>query len=134
MLQTARFKPKSYDRYVDDCLMVWLHGKEKLLQFLDNCNQQHPSIRFTWNSSLDGNAVDFMDLKIGIGEDKHLEYELYQKPLDSGVNVNYISCIPQHFKASVATQQFKRAHLMSSRQPGRKRPKHRQDREFASQQ
>ena len=116
MLQTARFKPKSYDRYVDDCLMVWLHGKEKLLQFLDHCNQQHPSIRFTWNSSLDGNAVEFMDLKIGIGEDKHVEYELYQKPSDSGVNVNYTSCIPQHVKASVATQQFKRAHLLSSNQ------------------
>ena len=52
MLRTATLKPKSYDRYVDDCLLVWTYGEENLSMFIEHCNQQHPDIRFTWESTV----------------------------------------------------------------------------------
>ena len=120
MLQTAAEKPDLYDRYVDDCLMVWSHGEAKLLQFIEHCNRQHPSISFTWESSLHENSVSYMDLAISI-KGEQLEYELYQKPSDSGVNINYKSSILRHVKLAVATEQFSRAKRLSSNPEARSR-------------
>ena len=114
MLRTAEHKPETYDRYVDDCLMIWKHGQANLLKFINHCNGQHPNIRFTWESTGQRESVSFMDLKISMRENQELEYELYQKQSDSGVNLNFESCIPRHVKTSVATQQFRRAAILSS--------------------
>ena len=38
----------------------------------------------------------------------------YQKPSDSGVNMNFRSAVPSSTKMSVATQQFRRAAILSS--------------------
>ena len=114
MLRTAKHKPESYDRYVDDGLMVWLHGEAKLVEFMDHCNHQNPNIRFTWDSTAQGNPVNFMDLQLTINQNNQLEYGLYQKPSNSGVNLNFNSCIPQQVKISVASQQFRRAETLSS--------------------
>ena len=114
MLQSAEARPEVYHRYVDDCLMVWCHGEAELRRFVDHCNRQHPSIRFTWESSLNGEPVNFMDMSICILPDYRLQYELYQKSTNSGINLNFESCIPQHIKRSVAAQQFRRASMLSS--------------------
>ena len=114
MLATAEKKPEFYDRYVDDCLMAWLHGEENLKEFIKHCNNQHPHIKFTWNHSLSGKPVDFMDLAITINEELQLEYELFQKPSDSGVGLNFNSSVPTSQKLSVATQHFRRAASLSS--------------------
>ena len=114
MLESAIFKPETYDRYVDDCLMIWCHGEAELLRFMEHCNSQHRSIRFTWETSLERRPVSYMDTAIEINSHNFLEFELFQKPSDSGVNLNFQSCIPQHVKRSVATQQFHRARTLSS--------------------
>ena len=49
-----------------------------------------------------------------IRPDNQLEYELFQKPSDSGVNLNFESSIPRHVKESVAALQFRRATTLSS--------------------
>ena len=114
MLITAQKAPEFFDRYVDDCLMAWIHGEEELLEFMTHINSQHPNIRFTWQHSLQGRTVNFMDMSIRVTEELQLEYGLYQKPSDSGVNLNYESAIPEKLKMSVATQQFRRATSLSS--------------------
>ena len=68
--------------------MAWTHGEAELLQFIEHCNNQHPNIRFTWESSLRGSSVSFMDMSIKISQDGELEYELFQKQSDNGVNLN----------------------------------------------
>ena len=55
-----------------------------------------------------------MDLQISVREDGQVEYELYQKPSDSGITLSYTLCVPRHLKISVATQQFRRARTLSS--------------------
>ena len=121
MLQRAELRPESYDRYVDDCIMVWKHGEANLQRFVDHCNQQHPSICFTWESTAQGNPVSYMDLKLSLEGDNQLVYELYQKPTDSGVNLNFESGVPQNVKMSVAVQQFLRANTLSSSTDTRQR-------------
>ena len=112
MLQIAKDKPKSYDRYVDDGLMVWLHGKTKLVEFMDHCNRQNPNICFTLDSTAEGNPVNFMDLQLSIDENNQLEYGLFQKPSNSGVNLNFNLFVPGQVKTSVALQQFRRAETL----------------------
>ena len=114
MLTTARKSPEFFNRYVDDCLMAWTHGEEELLEFLRHSNSQHPNIRFTWEYSSQGRSVNYMDMSIKVTEEQQLEYGLYQKPSDSGVNLNFESAIPENLKMSVATQQFRRAANLSS--------------------
>ena len=129
MLVTAARKPQSYDRYayVDDCLVVWTHGHghghghAHLREFIAHCNNQHPNIRFTWDCTAGGDSVNYMDLKISIDLDNELVYELFQKPSDSGVSLNFEPCVPRHQKPSVATQHFRRAVALSSNPTARQR-------------
>ena len=39
--------------------MVWTHGKDTLLEFIDNANRLHPTIKFTYSFSPE--AVNFLD-------------------------------------------------------------------------
>ena len=114
MLRSAELKPESYNRYIDDCLLVWTHGATNLVKFIDHCNRQHPDIHFTWESTAQGQPISYMDLKINVEENNRLEYELFQKPSDSGVSLDFGSCVPRHVKDSVAKQQFRRAKALSS--------------------
>ena len=120
MLQTAEIKPEFYNRYVDDILSGWTHGEEDLVKFIEHCNSQHPNIRFTWEKTCDNNPISFMDTSISINNGC-IEYELYQKPSDSGVNLNYTSAIPFSQKMAVATSQFRRAIARSSTEEGQER-------------
>ena len=43
-------------------------------------------------------------LLIKVEENNRLEYELFQKPSDSGVSLDIGSCVPRHVKDSVAKQ------------------------------
>ena len=114
MLRTAERQPCLYKRYVDDCLMGWTHGEQQLRQFIDHCNSQHLNIRFTWDSTSGGVAVPFMDASIAISADHTIHHELFQKPSDSGVNLNFTTALPMGVKMSIATQQFRRAAFLSS--------------------
>ena len=40
-------KPFLWLRFIDDILMVWTHGNEKLDSFIAYLNSIHPTIKFT---------------------------------------------------------------------------------------
>ena len=65
-----------------------------------------------------GDSVNYMDLMI---LDNRLVNELFQKPSDSGVSLNFESCVPRHQKSSVATHYFRRAVALSSNPTARQR-------------
>ena len=113
MLETAEKTPALYKRYVDDNLMTWEHGEEDLKRFFEHCNSRHPNIKFTWETSLDRPAVSYMDAAISI-KDGQIEHELYQKPTNSGISLDFFSAQPWSTKMSVAVQHFKRSVSLSS--------------------
>ncbi len=46
-LETSPCKPKMWRRYVDDVLVVWHNGDQRLDEFHLHLNGQNPSIQFT---------------------------------------------------------------------------------------
>ena len=92
-------KPCLYRRYIDDCILVWLHGVRKLVEFVSFMNNRHP---------------DSVQSDV-------LQTELFVKPSHSGLNLSYMSSLPMDVKKSVAWEQFRRAYNNASTEQGRSR-------------
>ena len=113
-------KPRLYRRYIDDCLLIWLHGMMLLLEFLNFMNSRHPDIRFTieHTEQNEEHMVSYLDLSISVSNGI-LAWELYIKPSHSGVHFSYDTAIPYEVKRSVAIEQFRRARRNASMEEGR---------------
>ncbi len=96
-------KPAFWIRFIDDILMGWLHGEESLLKFLEEINQIHPTIKFTYEYSR--NSVNFLDVKITLDKDGYLHTDLFTKPTDSHAYLTYSSCHPRHIVNSIPYSQ-----------------------------
>ena len=72
--------PVFYKRFIDDLIIVWLHGDACLLRFFDYVNSIHPHwIRFTMEF---GRSVHYMDSQLTIEENGQISSDLYVKPTD----------------------------------------------------
>ena len=98
-------KPRLYRRYIDDCILVWLHGRRKLVEFVSFMNNRHPDIKFTVECTHDANShtISYLDLSISV-QSGVLQTELFVKPSHSGVHLSYMSSLPMDVKKSVARQ------------------------------
>ena len=65
-------------RYRDDCLGLFRGTRPDFLSFLATLNDVDPAIKFTEEGF--GHAVNFLDVRITIGEDNCLHTTLYTKP------------------------------------------------------
>ena len=82
LLQTAPGdkKPLVWKRFIDDIFLVWTHGEEALLKFLDHCNQCFPTIKFTAEHSSE--QINFLDTTIYFNKEGTLESTLFVKQQD----------------------------------------------------
>lgn len=69
--------PRVWWRYMDDVFAV-IRGR-LLQQLMNALNQQHPSIKFTYEVE-EGGSLPFLDLKIHHQEDHTLRFSIYRKP------------------------------------------------------
>ena len=67
-LAISPLKPCLYRRYIDDCILVWLHGLERLLEFVEFMNTRHPDIKFTIEHTQQNaeHNVSYSDLLISV--------------------------------------------------------------------
>ena len=67
-------------RYIDDIFFLWEHGEEKLRSFINDINENHPTIKITaeWLKT----SINFLDVTVSIAEGI-IETDLYVKPTDS---------------------------------------------------
>ena len=49
-------------------------------EFMEHCNNYHPTIKFTFNYDLNTRSVDFLDIHIWIDTNGYIQTDLYQKP------------------------------------------------------
>ena len=121
-LAMTPWKPSLYKRYIDDCLVVWLHGLERLIEFIEFLNSRHPNIRLTSQHTLqdNGRSVSYLDLSVSVCSG-YISWELFVKPSHSGVHLSYESALPETVKKSVAVEQFRRADRNANNVPGRQR-------------
>jgi len=111
-----RLQPLKYLRFLDDCFLIWQHGREELDMFLNHMNSRLPSIKFTMEASVD--SVNFLDTTVRINHDLQiLESDLYCKPTDSHNYLLYNSAHPKKCKQSIPYSQFLRIRRICSNTP-----------------
>jgi hypothetical protein len=45
LLKNVPCKPRLWRRFIDDIFMIWTHGEDKLNEFVEYTNNQHPTIK-----------------------------------------------------------------------------------------
>jgi hypothetical protein len=77
-------KPVCWFRYVDDTLVIWPHGQEKLTEFLNHLSGLHNKIQFTMEKEEEGHLL-FLDIDIYRKTDGFLGHKVYRKPTHTNV-------------------------------------------------
>ena len=102
---TYKLQPLLYLRYIDDIFMIWPHGEEELIIFIDYLNSCTDNFKFTHEFS--ESNVTFLDTRISIVNNTLIS-DLYCKPTDSHNYLRYNSAHPQRCKDSIPYSQFLR--------------------------
>ena len=94
ILTQSPLKPLVSLRYIDDVFMIWLHGEEKLNEFVNLLNSSHGTIKFTHEvSPFTMNCLDVTVLmhNNSIATDLHVKStDNHQHPLSSSCHPNHI--------------------------------------------
>ena len=93
------------ERIIDDIFLIWPHGMDSLLEFINHLNAVHSTIKFT--SDISPTEIAFLDLIIYIKESK-LYTRLHTKTTDRHMYLNYYSQHPMSLKRSIPYSQFLR--------------------------
>ena len=99
ILEEVDRRPSTWWRYIDDVFAIWTHGEEHLTEFVQQINNQHPTIQFTaeWSNR----SVAFLDVKVTI-EEGRLTTDLFTKSTDTHQYLHKRSCHPAHCKSTIA--------------------------------
>ena len=100
-----------YLRYIDDILVLWTHGKQALLDFVEHLNTRTDHFKFT--TEISDTQVAFLDTMIRITDNK-ITTDLYCKPTDSHNYLYYDSSHPKRCKDSIPYSQFLRIRRICS--------------------
>jgi Reverse transcriptase (RNA-dependent DNA polymerase) len=89
-LESAPLKPSCWWRYVDDIFVIWQHGKDELLRFLEHLNNQHSKIQFTMEVEVNG-QLPFLDVLVKKKPNSTLSHTVYRKPTHTNRYLNAAS-------------------------------------------
>ena len=78
-LETQRFKPLVWLRFIDDMFFIWKHGKENLQNFMKELYSFKSNLKFTFEC--DRNSMNFFDLNVKLNNGE-LTTSVYIKPTD----------------------------------------------------
>ena len=101
-LQTQKFQPLVWFRYIDDIFFIWTHGEKSLKKFMMEFNNFNPNIKFTYEFS--EASINFLDLNVKFSSGK-LQTSLYVKPTDCHQYLHFQSSHPKHTKKSIVYSQ-----------------------------
>ena len=88
-IESARLKPATWLRYVDDTFVVWNERRDKLQDFLEHLNAIRPSIQCTMELEKDKNPP-FLDVLVTWGADK-LTKTVYRKAFYTDWYIHFTS-------------------------------------------
>jgi len=89
-IEKATHKPACWYRYVGDTFVIWPHGQEKLMDFLNHLSEIHNKIQFTIDIEEAGH-LPFLDIDIYRKMDCYLGHKVYRKPTHTNL---YLQQIP----------------------------------------
>ena len=98
-------------RYTGNIYFIWTHGEEKLTQFLNERNNFHSNLIFTYETS--SCTVNFLDLIVSL-RNGAIHTDLYIKPTDGHQYLHYKSShlTPYTLKTSMPYSQALRVSRM----------------------
>ena len=102
---TYHLQPTMWKRLIDYIFLIWPHGMETPLEFIQHLNTVHPTIKFT--SAISPSEIAFLDLTIYITVTK-LCTRLYIKNTDRHMYLNFNSEHPINLKRSLPYSHFLR--------------------------
>ena len=105
-------QPNAWFRYIDDIFMIWNHGKDELLKFINHLNNACESISFS--SEISQESLNFLDVTVK-KRHNHLETDLYVKPTDRNTYLPYNSAHPKHCMSGLPYGQFLRIRRICTR-------------------
>ena len=109
-LQTQKFQPLVWFRYIDDIFFIWAHGENSLKNFMMEFNNFNPNIKFTYEFS--ETSINFLDLNVKLSDGK-LQTSLYVKPTDRHQYLHFRSSHPKHTKRSRVYSQTLRVSIIT---------------------
>ena len=95
--------PILWKRFIDDIIIIWQHGEEALLVFLQHANSIHNTIKFEGEYSM--SKVNFLDTTIYFNKNNVLESSLFVKPTDLCTLLQATSYHPNHCKRGIIYSQ-----------------------------
>ena len=84
--------------FLDDIFFIWLHGIERLQEFLKFIDSFHETISYTWDYS--ENQVSFLDVTICREVGGGISTDVFSKPTDTHQYLDY-RCHPKHVKTQI---------------------------------
>ena len=97
-LDGADLKPWLWWRYIDDVFLVWEHGEDSLLEFINYLNSLHPTLKFTYKYSRE--CIEFLDVLV-IREGAGIKTDLFVKETDTHQYLQFSSCHTFHTKKGI---------------------------------
>ena len=90
------FTPTRWKRFRDDIFVLWPHGRESVVLFLDYINTLDPTekIKFIMEVAEPGNYLEFLDLKRK-WENGKITVDVHSKPTNSFTYVLPTTCYPR---------------------------------------
>ena len=98
-LQTQKFQPLVWFRYIDDIFFIWTHSEKTLQKFMMEFNNFNPNIKFTDEFSEE--SINFLDLNVKFSSGKP-QTSLHVKSTDCHQYLYFQSSHPKHTKKSIA--------------------------------
>ena len=96
-------KTPLYLRFIDDIFMIWTKSEKVLIEFLNELNTKHTSIKFEFKYSRQ--QIEFLDTVVYIDNNNKLQITLYMKPTDRQNYLHSRSEHPYSLKKSIAYSQ-----------------------------
>ena len=103
-----------YLRFIDDIFMIWTKSEKDLIEFLNELNTKHTSIKFEFKYSRQ--QIEFLDSLVYIDNNNKLQATLYKKPTDRQKYLHSKSEHPYSLKKSIACSQALRIKRICSTQ------------------
>lgn len=72
---TGKYILTNWNRYLDDCFIVWNSGDNNLKTFKEILNELHPDIKFTAEESLD--RISYLDILLTKQDEVIMIYPIY---------------------------------------------------------
>ena len=112
-LQTQKFQPLVWFKYIDDIFFICTHGENSPKNFKMEFNNFNPNIKFTYEFS--EASTNFLDLNVKLSNGK-LQTSMYVKPTDRHQYLHFQSSHTKHTKRSIVYSQTLRASRACSKE------------------